>query len=149
MRQGGAGEWSVAGGGGPGRVAGGGVAVVGRGRLAAVGWAGSWSGVCGCAGGGGAVDGGGFRGAAVAGGSGGGDFEFISMEADEPGLLWFRRQPSGRWRAGSIHQDDIAVSELDWRDVVAGCERFVEAVDRWVRYNLGIDVDDVLAADDA
>jgi hypothetical protein len=83
------------------------------------------------------------------GGGGGGDFEFISMESDESGLLWFRRQPSGRWRAGSIHQDDIGVSESDWREVVAGCERFIEAVDRWVRYNLGIDVNDVLAADDA
>ncbi|MGH8879208.1 MAG: hypothetical protein ACRD0P_18010, partial [Stackebrandtia sp.] len=36
------------------------------------------------------------------------DFEFVSMESDESGLIWLRRQPSGLWRAGSIHQDDIA-----------------------------------------
>ncbi|NYI70204.1 hypothetical protein GGQ54_000764 [Naumannella cuiyingiana] len=76
------------------------------------------------------------------------DFEFISMESDEPGLLWFRQQPSGRWRAGSIHQDDIAVTELNLPAVEAGCYRFIEAVDQWVRENLGVEVEDVLGADD-
>jgi hypothetical protein len=72
------------------------------------------------------------------------DFEFISMESDEPGLIWFRQQPLGRWRAGSIHQDDIAVPDLVRPEVEAGCYRFIDAVDRWVSENLGIEVNDVL-----
>lgn len=77
------------------------------------------------------------------------DFEFISMESDEPGLVWFRQQPSGRWKVGSIHQDDVAVIELDRSDVELGCFRFIDDVDRWVRENLGLDVDSVLGANDA
>lgn len=77
------------------------------------------------------------------------DFEFISMESDEPGLVWFRQQPSGRWKVGSIHQDDVAVIELDRPDVELGCLRFIDDVDRWVRENLGLDVDSVLGANDA
>lgn len=72
------------------------------------------------------------------------DFEFISMESDEPGLIWFRRQPSGLWRAGSIHQDDIAIQELDTADVFDGCADFVQRVDGWVRDACGVEVSDVL-----
>lgn len=72
------------------------------------------------------------------------DFEFISMESDEPGLIWFRRQPSGLWRAGSIHQDDIATQELDTADVLVGCADFVTRIDGWVRDALGVAVSDVL-----
>ncbi len=72
------------------------------------------------------------------------DFEFISMESDEPGLIWLRRQPSGLWRAGSIHQDDIASHELNTAEVVAGCADFVARVDGWVRSELGVEVSGVL-----
>jgi hypothetical protein len=75
------------------------------------------------------------------------DFEFISMESDEPGLVWLRRQPSGLWRAGSIHQDDIATRELDTVEVVHGCAEFVARVDGWVRTELGVEVSDVLGGD--
>lgn len=78
-----------------------------------------------------------------------GDFEFISMESDEPGLLWLRQQPSGCWRAGSIHQDDIAPIELTWAEVELGCHRFIDAVDRWVSENLGVELRDNMWADDA
>ncbi len=76
-----------------------------------------------------------------------GDFEFISMESDEPGLVWFRRQPSSGWKAGSIHQENIAVGELEWPQVEYGCRQFVYAVDRWVSDNLGIEVDDILGTE--
>lgn len=72
------------------------------------------------------------------------DFEFISMESDETGLVWLRRQPSGFWRAGSIHQDDIATQELETTEVVQGCASFIARVDRWARDELGIEVRDVL-----
>lgn len=72
------------------------------------------------------------------------DFEFESMESDEVGLVWLRRQASGRWRAGSIHQDDLALEELTDEDVSAGCAAFLSAVDAWVRDNLKLEVSDVL-----
>lgn len=75
-----------------------------------------------------------------------GDFEFESMESDERGLVWFRQQPSGRWRVGSLWQDDIAPDELTEDDVMRACQNFVEAVDSWVRENLAVEVDDVLAS---
>jgi hypothetical protein len=58
--------------------------------------------------------------------------------------LWLRRQPSGLWRAGSIHQDDIATQELDTADVLDGCVDFMTRVDRWVRDALGVEVSDVV-----
>jgi hypothetical protein len=73
------------------------------------------------------------------------DFEFESMEADEPDLVWIRRQLSGGWRAGSAFQDDIAPDELTWAEVSSGCRDFIDAVDRWVRTNLNVEVADVLA----
>jgi hypothetical protein len=73
------------------------------------------------------------------------DFEFISMESDEQGLIWIRRQPSGRWRVGSIHQDDISPHELDTTDVLEGCRDFVARVDAWVRQELGVEASDVLS----
>ncbi len=72
------------------------------------------------------------------------DFEFESLESDEIGLVWLRRQPSGRWRAGSIHQDDLALEELTDEDVCAGCVAFLSAVDAWVRDHLKLEVSDVL-----
>lgn len=72
------------------------------------------------------------------------DFEFISMESDESGLIWIRRQPSGLWRVGSIHQDDIAPQELDTPQVLDGCSDFVARVDGWVRSELGVEVSDIL-----
>jgi hypothetical protein len=75
------------------------------------------------------------------------NFEFTSMESDEPGLIWIRRQPSGLWRAGSIHQDDIATQELDTAEVVHGCADFVGRVDGWVRNELGVEVKNVLGGD--
>ena len=75
------------------------------------------------------------------------DFEFVSMESDETGLIWLRRQSSGLWRVGSIHQDDIATQELDMPDVVHGCGDFIARVDGWVRDELGVEVSDVLGDD--
>jgi hypothetical protein len=72
------------------------------------------------------------------------DFEFESMESDETGLVWFRRQPSGKWRVGSVHQDELAVDELDLDDVVRGCERFVTGVDDWVRARLRLEIRNVV-----
>lgn len=73
-----------------------------------------------------------------------GDFEFESMESDERDLIWIRRQSSGRWRAGSALQDDIAIDELADGEVVLGCRAFIDDVNAWVRDNLGVEIDDVV-----
>lgn len=72
------------------------------------------------------------------------DFEFESMESDEVGLVWFRQQPSGHWRAGSVLQDDLAPEELPLEDVTGECRRFIGSVDMWVRDHLNVDIEDVL-----
>ena len=72
------------------------------------------------------------------------DFELDSMEADEPGFVWIRHQPSGGWRVGSIHQDEIAREELTRDEIVSGCKAFIEAVDRWVRDHLHLEVADAI-----
>ena len=70
------------------------------------------------------------------------DFEFLSVEHDEPGLVWFRRQPSGGWRAGSIWQDRPAFEEFGWPALVDAVDRYNGRVDAWVLDNLGVRVAD-------
>lgn len=72
------------------------------------------------------------------------DFEFVSLESDEAGLVWLRRQPSGSWRAGSIHQDTPAMKEFDWRQITTAIERYMADVDQWVEANLDVRVSDVV-----
>lgn len=72
------------------------------------------------------------------------DFEFVSMESDETGLVWLRRQPSGSWRAGSVHQDTPAVEEFDWGQIATAIERYKAHVDQWLEANLDVRVSDVV-----
>lgn len=68
------------------------------------------------------------------------DFEFESMESDEIGLVWLRRQPSGGWRVGSVHQDRPEVAELTLSDVASAVQQLSDLVDGWVADNLGLSV---------
>ncbi|MTD13461.1 hypothetical protein GIS00_05815 [Nakamurella sp. YIM 132087] len=67
-----------------------------------------------------------------------GDFEFLTVEHDEPGLVWIRRQPSGQWRVGSIWQSEIGSEELGFEAVSEACSAFAAAVESWVFGHLGI-----------
>jgi len=72
------------------------------------------------------------------------DFAYDSLEAEEPGLLWFRHDVEGGWRVGSLFQDYIEMtvwSDAEVREVVT---RFVENVDQWVESNLRVRVTDVI-----
>ena len=73
------------------------------------------------------------------------DFDFISMESDERGLIWFHQQKSGSWCAGSVFQDHALPEETPLAEVVSECRRFVDSVDSWVREELQLGVRDVLA----
>jgi len=72
-------------------------------------------------------------------------FEFDSMEFEEHGALWFRQRPSGAWSVGSVFQDRVAPGESSLADLVEVCGGFVDSVDKWVRENLNVEVEDVLA----
>jgi hypothetical protein len=78
------------------------------------------------------------------GGSDAPDFEFVSMESDEVGLVWVRHQSSGRWRVGSIDQDVPALEEFDWDEVMAAVDQYIAKVDQWVYVHLNLRVADVV-----
>ena len=61
------------------------------------------------------------------------DFDFVSMESDERGLIWFHQQKSGSWCAGSVFQDRAETDETPLSELVSECQRFVDSVDSWVR----------------
>ena len=72
------------------------------------------------------------------------DFEFVSMESDEPGLVWIRAQPSGDWRVGSAQQDEPSLVLLASQDVVETGLHFVEEVDQWILEHCNVRVDSYL-----
>lgn len=57
-------------------------------------------------------------------------FEFDSMSAEEPGLVWFRRSEGEGWRVGSIWQDSPCMTELSLGELDNLTEQFVEEVRR-------------------
>jgi hypothetical protein len=70
------------------------------------------------------------------------DFEYESAESDERGLVWFRRQFSGLWRVGSIHQNWIIMDEFSWHEVTSAIHGYVPRVDHWVESQLKVGVAD-------
>ncbi len=72
------------------------------------------------------------------------DFEFVSMESDEPGLVWIRAQPSGDWRVGSAQQDKPSPALLVREDVAEAGIDFVKEVDRWVLEHCDVSVESYL-----
>jgi hypothetical protein len=65
-------------------------------------------------------------------------FEFNSVESDEPGLVWFRPQPGGGYRVGSIHQDDVSFEVFSLAEIQQAVQEFIGSVDDWVFQNLGM-----------
>jgi hypothetical protein len=72
------------------------------------------------------------------------DFTLDSMESDEPGMVWFRKDAEGGWRAGSLFQEYIEVAVWSNSDVLNSVTRFVTEVDDWVDANLGVRVAEVV-----
>jgi hypothetical protein len=71
------------------------------------------------------------------------DFEFESMESDEPGLIWFRAADNG-YRIGSLYQDFPAMTIWDCDRVRQVVEGFVTELQRRCREELQIDVTPLL-----
>jgi hypothetical protein len=67
------------------------------------------------------------------------DFEFESMESDEVGLVWFRRDPSGTgWRVGSIHQEYIETRLWSGDVVNRVISSYVDRVNAWLVSEFGV-----------
>jgi hypothetical protein len=75
----------------------------------------------------------------------GADFEFVSMESDEPGLVWFRRQAGGSWRAGSVHQEYPEIQSWTDAEVRNAVRRFTADVDDWVSAHLNVRVEEMIS----
>jgi hypothetical protein len=73
------------------------------------------------------------------------DFEFQSMEHDEPGLVWLRWVPEGGWRIGSIHQEYAETRAFTDDLIDQAVRRFTDAVDNWLRRELHVHIDDFLS----
>ncbi|MGH3865453.1 MAG: hypothetical protein ACRDQ4_04800 [Pseudonocardiaceae bacterium] len=72
------------------------------------------------------------------------DFEFQSMESDEPGFLWFRFQEKNRWRIGSIYQEYPELRTLTDEDISNIINKFIHTVDAWVQQECHIEISEYL-----
>jgi hypothetical protein len=70
------------------------------------------------------------------------DFEFDSLESDEPGLVWIRLQAPDTWAVGALEQE-FPDPHLYSTDAVAEAFHcFVRSVEDWVQQNLGGSISD-------
>lgn len=72
------------------------------------------------------------------------DFEFDSMSAEEPGLLWIRRASDG-WRVGSIHQEGPEPRIFTPVEVDEFVRTFIERLTEEVATAFGLDVSAALS----
>jgi hypothetical protein len=66
-------------------------------------------------------------------------FEFQSMESDEAGLVWIRRQNDG-WRIGAKHQVRVETRVFSDDQIKSASCRFIDTVDSWLRSEWDIEV---------
>lgn len=67
------------------------------------------------------------------------DFEFESMEATEPGLVWMRREGDG-WRIGSILQEYPEMTIFSINQIEAAIVDFSKRLMRDAREKLGLEL---------
>ena len=68
------------------------------------------------------------------------DFFYISMDDEEEGLLWFRREASDVWRVGSVWQRFEAEETFSHVALAEAVRAYLERVEDLVRTDLGIDL---------
>lgn len=68
------------------------------------------------------------------------DFVYTSMDDEEEGLLWFRREGPDAWRVGSVWQRFEAEETFPLSTLTGAARAFVERVEELVRTDLGIDL---------
>lgn len=70
------------------------------------------------------------------------DFEYDSMEAEEPGIVWFRASGNG-WRIGSIHQDEIDLTAYSQKEIADALRALIDSL-RATGSEAGLPIDQVL-----
>lgn len=68
------------------------------------------------------------------------DFVYTSMDDEEEGLLWFRREAPDVWRVGSVRQRFEAEETFSQAALAGAARAFVERVENLVRTGLRIDL---------
>ncbi len=67
-------------------------------------------------------------------------FEFVSLESDEPGLVWIRLEQEG-WRIGSIHQEYPETNIWSSDEIKAAVLEFTSRVEEWLDREAGVSLD--------
>lgn len=65
------------------------------------------------------------------------EFSYDSVEADDTGLIWTRREAGG-WRVGALFQEYPEMTIWSPEEVAQLFRDFVEGVERWLHTNLGV-----------
>jgi len=73
-----------------------------------------------------------------------GDFSYRSIEADEDGLIVFRRVGKGMGEVDSAWSSLSKPSVAPWPVILDACRDYVSAVDQWVAANYGSSTEDLL-----
>lgn len=78
------------------------------------------------------------------------DFEFDSMDFEEPGAVWIRKEDAG-WRVGSMMQEFPDVTTYSTEQLDLACEQFVKDLEAASSAQLDLDLTPVwdLFPDDA
>jgi hypothetical protein len=67
------------------------------------------------------------------------DFEWDSMDTEEPGWVWFRSCSQG-WRVGSLHQEYPELREFSLAELRQAITEFVTRLTTAARHEQGIDL---------
>jgi len=67
------------------------------------------------------------------------DFTYTSMEAEEPGLVWFRLEQGG-WKIGSVFQERDCSELFSLGEIVAALDDYYERIRRGVNERFHVDI---------
>lgn len=72
------------------------------------------------------------------------DFTYTSMEAEQPGLVWFRLEQGG-WQVGSVFQERDCSEFFSLGEVVRAVDDYYEKLRRRVNEGFHVDIADLFA----
>jgi hypothetical protein len=70
------------------------------------------------------------------------DFVYTSMEAEEEGLVWFRKQADG-WRVGSIFQQRECTLALDLGEIQSSLDEYYASLRGAIKKQFALDIKDL------
>lgn len=74
------------------------------------------------------------------------NFIFTSLDAEEQGLVWFRREQSG-WKIGSVFQSRQSKGALPLKDIRQALNEYYTTLRTAVRDSFDFDINDLLPGD--